>query len=274
MNTQQILELALELSGLREVPADTEIYVPGENIRRVMVGIDLGEAELWTAKELGYELVLTHHPAGGVAALGLPKVFARHVDYLVQVGVPRAVAQAAVADKIFDDTVQLHARNYDRAPALARLLRMPYMNIHTPLDEIGRQRMAQAARELSPTDTVADLINHFRHKFGEFRHARTEIQCFVGSPENPLGRVFVSHGAGTNGGYAVAKAFFDHGVDTVVYIHCAPQDVRRLRAEYAGRGKNLVVTGHIASDSLGINPLIDALRQRGLEVHPMDVVPA
>jgi hypothetical protein len=61
----------------------------------------------------------------------------------------------------------------------------------------------------------------------------------------------------------VAKACFAHGVDTVVYIHIDYGELQRLRGE--GRG-NLIVTGHLAGDSLGFTPFITQLRTRGLEV--------
>jgi hypothetical protein len=35
--------------------------------------------------------------------------------------------------------VQAHTRNYAHAIDVAKLLKVPYMTIHTPLDEIGRK---------------------------------------------------------------------------------------------------------------------------------------
>jgi putative NIF3 family GTP cyclohydrolase 1 type 2 len=274
MTTEDILKLSLDMAGLTEVPADTAVYLPGTGIRRVLVGIDLEGAELVAAKAQGFDLALAHHPAGGTAMLQMDRVFARHVELMVRAGVPEAAAQAAVEDKLYEDRISGQIRNYDRLPALAQMLGIAYMNIHTPLDEIGRRRMAEAAAEMSPAQTVADLISHFHERFGEFRHALTEIQCLVGHPRNRLGRVAVAHGAGTNGGYPVAKAYFDHGVDTVVYIHCQPPAAKQLAREYGSQAKNLVVTGHIASDCLGINPFIHALRDRGLKVVPLGLVPA
>lgn len=272
MTTEEILQLSLDMAGLAEVPADTAIYCPGKGIRRILVGIDLEGAELVLARERGFDLVLAHHPAGGTAVLRMDEVFARHVGLMVRAGVPENVAQAAVEEKLYEDRITGQMRNYDRLPSLARMLGIAFMNIHTPLDEIGRARMAQAASELSPEATVADLVAHFRGRFGEFRNALTEIQCLVGGLRNRLGRVAVAHGAGTNGGYPVAKAYFAHGVDTVVYIHCQPVAARRLAQEYGGKAKNLVVTGHIASDSVGINPFLAALRAQGLEVVALGLV--
>jgi len=272
LTTEEILALSLSLAGLAEVPADTAIHVPGKSIRRVLAGIDLEGPELLWAKSQGFDLVLTHHPPGGLSALRFWQVLWRHVELMVAYGVPEDVAQAAAAELVREHRPLDQARNYLRLPEFARKLEIAYMNIHTPLDEIGRKRLVEAVSELSPKDKVEDLLAHLREKFGEFRHAATEIEVVLGSSRNPLGKVAVIHGAGTNGGYPVAKALYDHGVDTVIYIHIRPHEAHRLAQEYAGKGKNLVVTGHIASDSLGINPFLSALRERGLWVETLDIV--
>ncbi|MFO8034845.1 MAG: Nif3-like dinuclear metal center hexameric protein [Candidatus Bipolaricaulota bacterium] len=266
MNTQAVMDVALELAGMREAPADSSVYVPGEGLQRALVGIDLDEAELVVAKQLGYDLAIAHHPAGGTAVLHYHRVLERHVDQMMAVGVPQERARAAVEEMIYDRRAVNAMRNYDRAPAVARMLDIAYMNVHTPLDEIGRRRMAGAVAELSPAATVRELIAHLEDSFGEFRNALTDIGAIVGDPDSRMGHVVVAHGAGTNGGYPVAKAYFDYGVDTVIYIHCRPQDARRLVQEYKERNVNLVVTGHMSSDSVGINPFVEKLRERGMEV--------
>ena len=184
---------------------------------------------------------------------------------MTSAGVPESEARGAVDEMIFRARVFNSMSNYDRAPSIARLLDIPYLNIHTPLDEIGRRRMAEVASEADPKDSVGSLIELYYERFAEFRNAATEIEVRVGAPDRPVGRVAVSHGAGTNGGYSVAKAYFDHGIDTLIYIHCRPDESRRLEEEYGDR-KNLIVTGHIASDSVGINPYVERLREEGLDV--------
>ncbi len=271
MNTEQIMRLALTLSGLTEIPGDSAIYHAGTGIERILIGIDIDAHALSLAKEQGYDLAISHHPMGDMAIIDFHHVLERHVQQMESAGVPHAAASAAVAQLIEEKRIINSMRNYDHAPSIARMLDIAYMNIHTPLDEIGRQRMADAASALGPSDTVADLIEHFQDTFGEFRHALTRIEPFLGRVDNTLGRVAVSHGAGTNGGYQVARAYFDYGIDTVVYIHCLPPDAFKLREEYP-QGKNLIVTGHIASDSLGINPFIAALRAKGIEVNAISGV--
>src|SRR5438093_252540 len=101
----------------------------------------------------------------------------------------------------------------------------------------------------------------------EFHAAKTRIAVRMGKIDNPLGKWAVHHGAGTNGGLPVARAAFEHSIDTVLYIHIDAGALRRLWELFGREGsKNLVVTGHVASDSIGINELVRELRTRGLRV--------
>ena len=265
MNTERLMGLALEMANLSEIPGDSAIHHPGEGIERILIGIDLKQAELKIAQDLGYDCAIAHHPSAGTSILRYHEVLLRHVDQMTRAGVPRDVAEATLRETIESRRVLASMQNYDHAPSVARLLGMPYLNIHTLLDEVGRRRMAEVVDGIEPERAVADAVDALRAAFGEFRNAATEIEVRVGSASNRLGRAVFSHGAGTNGGYPVAKAYFDHGIDTVLYIHCRPEDAARLREEY-GDAKTLIVTGHIASDSVGINPYVDRLRAEGLDV--------
>jgi putative NIF3 family GTP cyclohydrolase 1 type 2 len=274
MNTERIMALALEMAELQEVPGDSAIYHPGEDIHSLLFGIDIRAAELKIASDLGFDAAVSHHPMGERARLEFHKVLYRHIDQMTAAGVPDDVAHGVIDEMAERNRISASMTNYDHEPSVARLLDIPYLNIHTPLDEIGRRRLQAAVDELAADATVSDLIEHLAGSFGEFAHAKTRIEQRVGRSTNAIGKVVVSHGAGTNGGYPVAKAYFDHGVDTVLYIHCQAGESMKLIEEY-GHTKNLIVTGHIASDSIGINPFIDRLRERGIEVVPMSgIIPA
>jgi hypothetical protein len=148
---------------------------------------------------------------------------------------------------------------------------MPYMNVHTPLDEVGRKIMsAQINSRIKKDSKVQEVVSALK-ELPEFKNAVTKIMIRLGKPENPAGKVVVSHGAGTNGGYDIAKTYFKHGIGTVVYIHIGLGDLERLKADGVG---NLIVTGHIASDSVGINPLIRELEKRNISVTTIGVIPS
>jgi len=267
MDTQEILALALSLARQKEVPADTEIHVPARSVQKALFGIDVDSGELVLAKQLGYDLVISHHPTGGSAVLEFPKVLAKHGDILVRHGVPRAVADAAVHELQEGRWPEAHRENYDRLPSVARMLGIGFMCIHNPCDEIGRRVMDETLRaHLPPTPRVRDAIDVL-YGLPEFSEAETRIELRMGALDNPLGSWAVHHGAGTNGGFPVARAAYEHGIDTVFYIHIDAGQLRRLHEGFGLEGrKNLVVTGHVASDSIGINALVRELRSRGVRV--------
>ncbi len=265
MDTDELMALALEMVGFTEVPADSQIHVPGTDLHRLLVGIDIGVGELLLARGQEFDGVIAHHPIGGHAIVHFHRVLRRHAELMEEAGVPAEEAQQAVEELSIPQETARHASNYDRVPAFARFLRLPFLNIHQPWDEMGRQRMVSALEACGRDATVEDGVAAL-HALPEFGVAETTIAIRLGDAARPLGRYVVAHGAGTNGGYPVARAYFAHGVDTLVYIHILPADLQRLREDPAVAGKNLVVTGHIVSDSLGINPYIECLREEGLEV--------
>ena len=40
MNTQRLMEIALDMAGLSEIPGDSAVHHAGRGIRRLLVGID------------------------------------------------------------------------------------------------------------------------------------------------------------------------------------------------------------------------------------------
>lgn len=274
MDTARIMALALEEARMQRVPEDSEVYVAGDDLRRAVFAVDLDAGELALAKQAGFDVAIAHHPSGGSTWAGFPAVLERHLPIMTGAGVPEPEARAAVRALQDEHGPRTHALNYDRLPSVARMLGLPFMNIHAPADEIGRRVMHETIQAAVSPGSRVDHAMRALEALPELATTRHPIVVRMGSPDAPLGKWVFVHGAGTNGGYPVASALFRNGADTVFYIHIDPAHLRRLRDEFEGRGKNLVVTGHIASDSVGINVVVRRLRQEGLEVHTMGgVVP-
>ncbi len=264
VTTERLMEIALEMAGWKNIPGDCAIYYPGTRISHVLLGIDVGTSELFMARQLGYHAVIAHQPAGYAGPFW--EVYRLHVGQMVAAGVPREVAEEAVAGRIAGFEAAAQRENYDHVASVARLLETPFLNIHSPLDEVGRRIMQATVDEAlaaNPAATVADLRDALL-RLPEFAAARTQMQVALGAWDAPAGRTIVSHGAYTNGGYHVARAYLSHGVDTICCIHFPLEDAQRLAAE--GVRGNILVMGHIAGDSVGINPYVARLRAEGLEV--------
>jgi putative NIF3 family GTP cyclohydrolase 1 type 2 len=261
LDTQQIMKTALKLAHFNKIPADSEIHVKGRKLRRVLVAIDVGVGELLLAKELNCDGVIAHHPAGGRAQLEGYKVFLRHIEQMRAAGVPAEVAREAVKNKYRVLDIQHHPENYDQVPSAAKKLGLPLLTIHSPCDEIGRRMIVQATNSLDRDATVRQLVSKIG-AFPEFRSAKTRIEVRLGSPNRKAAKIVISHACYTNGGYDVAKAYFQHGVGTLSYIHISEPDLTKLASENFA---NLIVLGHIASDWLGINRLLRELEKNDIE---------
>ncbi len=261
MDTQQIMNTALRLARFKSIPADSEIHVKGRKVRKVLATIDVGVGELLLARNLGCDAVIAHHPAGGKARLEGYKVFRRHVDQLKEAGVPPEAAEEAVKPKYRLLEIQHHPDNYDQTPSAAKRLRMPLVSIHSPCDEVGRQIVLRTIKNLDGDATVGDIVSRIR-RLSEFRKAQSRIEVRLGSPKNRAGKVAISHAAYTNGGYDIARTYFQHGVNTISYIHILEADLAKLMVDGVG---NMIVLGHIASDWLGLNPLLKELEKRDVE---------
>jgi len=99
---------------------------------------------------------------------------------MVEAGVPREKAEVAVSRKFEQLSVEAYARSYAHAVDFARLFKMPFMNVHMPLDEIGRKRMVeQISNRVGEESTVGDVISALM-ELPEFRNALTKINVCLG----------------------------------------------------------------------------------------------
>ncbi len=233
------MALANGLAGCADTPPDSEVYLDGE-ARRVFVGIDIDVAELLLAKTLGVDGVIAHHPIGSRARLGIAAVIERHEAQMRAEGIPEDIAHLLMLARRDPVAHTLHTSNYDRVVGAAKQLQMPLMNIHLAADIVGRR-------------FFIDFVGRAVDGQGTNR------------AENPVGRWIVQMAAGTNGGAAIYRTYYEHGINTILAMHIDDRDLRELEQLQLPKA-NLVITGHMPSDSIGMNRVIAALEQRGLEV--------
>jgi putative NIF3 family GTP cyclohydrolase 1 type 2 len=268
VDTDRIMKVGLELAGWKKIPADSGVHVKGSNIRKVLIGIDIGTAELMLARQLGCDAVIAHHPLG-VTAVNFYKVFDRHLDYLIEHGVPKKVARQAVEKLKERIKTRNHANIYSDVAGAARALDMPLVNIHQPCDEYMRQVILHSINS-GRTEYVSDVVKSIS-KIPEFLHAATKVEVRFGNRKNKAGHWALVVAAGTNGGFHVAKAYLQHGVSTVIYLHIDYNELTKMKEE--NLEGNLVVMGHLAGDSIGLNGLAARLEDIGVETIRIGILP-
>lgn len=259
MNTQDLLNVALKVSGLERVPADSGVIHPKENVKKVLAGIDITEAEMLLAKELGADTVLTHHPTGGPPRMGSSEVLLDQIPQMVSMGVPINKAQKALCKTRYGECVRrFHALNVTRSADAAKALGLGMVACHTPADVIAQktvQSLLDGRFQNNPNATLQDLIDALL-EMPEYQNCLSGPVIRVGKPSSKAGKIFVQFSGGTSGGPDVYKAFFDAGVGTVVMMHCPDNVIDAVKAQNKG---NILVAGHISSDSVGMNGFIKAL---------------
>jgi putative NIF3 family GTP cyclohydrolase 1 type 2 len=271
LNTEEILKTALDLAGLKKTPPDSGVVVPGENIKKIAFGVDMELAELLLARELGVDAVVTHHPKGGRPMVDFHQVMASQIDRMVQAGVPINKAEKMLKERVEQVERAHHVGNYDRVASAARLLGIPFVTIHSPADilaESSIQKHLDNKLHNKPRAKLKDVVTALE-EIPEFRLTLAKPVIRVGSAKDYAGRVFVTMAGGTGGGKNVAKAYFEAGVGTLVCMHMPDDTIKAVKEQNIG---NVVVAGHMASDSVGINRVIAALEQKGLQVLRMSGV--
>jgi putative NIF3 family GTP cyclohydrolase 1 type 2 len=267
MDTQEIMQIALDLAKMDRLPEDSAIHVHGKDISKVLMCIDVEQATISLARELGCDAIIAHHPIGK-AYINFYKVLDRHIEFMLNAGIDRSIAEEALKELKERVELRAHTSIYSHVVAYAEKVKMPLINIHLPCDELMRQAIL-ARLNSSKIDKVKDIALSVE-QIDEFKHAYTRVRVVHGSEDAKVNRYMLVVAAGTNGGYSIAKAYFENGYDTVIYLHVSPEDLARIKASNL-RG-NLVILGHLAGDSLGMNRLADELMKKGLEVVKLGII--
>jgi putative NIF3 family GTP cyclohydrolase 1 type 2 len=80
----------------------------------------------------------------------------------------------------------------------------------------------------------------------------------VGAKERKAGKIFVDMTGGTEGSTEVFEKLAISGVSTIVAMHLSEEHYKNAQKYYI----NVVIAGHIASDSLGLNLMLDAVERK------------
>jgi hypothetical protein len=278
ITTEEIMQIALKMVDMTNIPLDSAIHIPGQNIQRIIFSMDVNVGLLHVAKELGFDAVVGHHPTGVLFHRG--EVYRRHIDLLELHGVPREKTMNAIGKSI-DITVkkmenkrfrQMHYESPNQTileVESARLLGMPFMNIHNPLDEQGRRVLqknidAEASKnfELKLKD-VLELISSLPEAQYAVKHYGILPYIFLGDSEMPARKTVFVHGALSAPNPDIIRFYWENGINTVIILHNDFESLQKLKAMAKG---NLILTGHFLGDSLGFTSFIRALRKRSLEV--------
>jgi len=248
----------------RLVHGDLEADIEG-----VLWGIDISTGEMVLADRLRekgrmIDAVIGHHPFGR-ARPAFGEALHLHEYIYTQLGVPINVAEDIMAPRIREVHNLSAPANYDQAVDAARLLDMPLMCLHSVTDNLVDRFLNDLVGKESPkrVGDVVDLLMTLpecRHSAGN----NNPPEVYVGDRKRKAGKVVVRMTGGTSGPKDIYEKLAQAGVGTVVFMHIPEAHIEETRKHHL----NVVIAGHVASDSLGMNLLADQLEERGVKVTP------
>jgi len=244
-------------SGVYHIAQDKEIG-------QVLVGIDIGPEEILLAQKLGnIDLVVAHHPIGkGLAQLA--DVMDLQCDVYNFYGVPINVAEGLMRERISEVARGVNSSNHQRTVDTARILGVNIMNAHTNSDNMAAKFLMDFIGKRS-FERVGDIVSALKEipEYKEAMKIGVGPKIFVGSPEARCGKIALTEiTGGTEGSPKLYEKIAQAGVGTVVGMHISEEHKKEAEAAHI----NIIIAGHMSSDSLGMNLLMDELEKQGIGI--------
>lgn len=258
--------LAFDKESLTNPYSDTRILFGGPdlNVRNLLVGIDIEVGEILLAERLlakgeKIDLVISHHPEGRAYA-NLYEVMHMQADILSRFGVPITVAEDLLSQRIKEVERRLMPVNHRRAVDAAKLLGIPFLCMHTPADNFVASYLQRLFDDRKP-DIMKDILDILK-EIPEYQEAIKETtgpKIILGSKEKRAGKIFVDMTGGTEGSKDILERISQAGVGTIVAMHLSEDHRKEAEKHHI----NVVIAGHISSDNLGMNLLLDEIEKAG-----------
>ncbi len=234
-----------------------------EEIKSVMVGIDIETPELLLANQLRLsgkkiDLVLAHHPEGKAYST-FHNVIGMQAEIMEAQGVPINVSEKFVCSRAAEVGRNVAGSNHQRVYDAAKLLNIPLMTAHTVADNHVVKFLQDKINTLKPR-YLKDIIK-FLNEQPEYKYAKTFGNgpfILNGNDKSKCGKVFVDMTGGTEGPTAVIEKLAQAGVGTIVGMHMSERHYKEVEKYKI----NVIIAGHISSDNLGINLMLDGLEKK------------
>lgn len=253
--------------------SDTRMYAknPARPVHRILAGIDIGPSEVLIAKELSrqkpIDLIVSHHPTGPALA-GLHEVMELQAEVMAKYGVPINVAEGLTKIRLNEVARSVSAENHNRTIDAAALLGFELVCTHTVTDNLVASYLEKLlAKEKRNIEYVGDVMKILKG-IPEYQAAmkfKSGPTIFVGSEDRHVGQIALTEiTGGTSGSADLYEKMAQAGVGTIIGMHMKEEHKKEAEKYHI----NVIIAGHMSSDSLGMNLFLDELEKRGIEIIP------
>lgn len=254
--------------------SDTRYFAKDDSqpIRRALVGIDIGPEEVLLANELSkngkpIDMVWAHHPIGPALA-GLHEVMHMQAEIMATYGVPINIAESLINIRMSEVSRSVGPANHNRVIDAGRLLNIPLICTHTVTDNMVATYLKNLLnRRKKEIETVGDIMK-ILEEIPEYQISAKQKagpRLFAGDEDRFTGKIAVTEvTGGTEGSKGMYERLALAGVGTIIGMHMQEEHKKEAEKHHL----NIIITGHMSSDSLGMNLLMDEVEKRGVEIIP------
>lgn len=238
-----------------------------EEFSSLLVGIDVETQDLLLADYIRknskkIDAVLTHHPEGKAFA-ELSDVMNIQEDVLSKFGLPINVAQDLLSTRITEVKRSIMPYNHERTISAAKHLEFPFLCAHTPADNCVYKYLKDLFEKENPNNLndIIDLLLDIPEYASSARHGVAPL-IIVGDKKRKTGKILVDMTGGTSGPEDIYSAYQNAGIGTIIGMHMG----EKHRKEAEKNHINVIIAGHMASDSLGMNILLDSVLSDDVDI--------
>ena len=156
--------------------------------------------------------------------------------------------------------------NHYQAVDAAKLMKISLINVHTPADNLVA-KFVEAKLKKDKPEYVGDIIKSLL-EIPEYKEAAKKgfgPRIFAGSEDNRVGKIALTEiTGGTSGSKDIYEKLSQAGIGTIIGMHMSEEHKKEAEKAHI----NVVIAGHISSDSLGMNLFLDELQKKGIEIVP------
>ncbi len=234
-----------------------------KEIKKILAGIDIDTSELLLADTLNkrgekIDLVLSHHPMGK-ALVQFYGVMDLQVDVFAQQGVSLSASENLLLQRKGEVERKISAANFSKTRDAALLLNLSTMCMHTPADNLAYNFLKQLFLKHRPK-VLGDIIDALL-EIPEYQYSASENcppKIINGRKSSRVKKLHYEFTGGTEGPKEIYQKLSNSGVDTIIAMHLSEQHFQAAKEA----NLNIVMAGHIASDNLGVNCLLDKIQAK------------
>ncbi len=280
MNLNQIYSLAIEMGKEVDIRGkDKDIdYFPdskiinyrGIEIKSVYIGIDIGVGELLLIDRLkdkgyGIDAVISHHPMAE-AGYRMAEVADIQKHNWIKYGVDKKSAENLIKKIKWESLMETREKNLLRAENAAEYLDIPLFCIHTAIDNLTQKYFEDllAKNKGKKLQDLFKIISNIKECKLADKKGDGPFLLDNELKNNYVNNFLVDMTGGLDPPSEIFYYLKEKMVDTIIGMHYSLDNIKEIKDnKIAG-----IITGHMASDSIGLNIYCDKLESKGIKIYP------